>query len=430
MVPFCQKSLWLLVLKIAGASYFPVTLRITELTIIVQKYGGTSVASIERIQHVARHIASTRQSHSKIVVVVSAMGKQTDHLLEMAYQLSPAPSERELDMLLTAGERITMSLLSIALNELGISTISLTGSQSGIITDTYHGNARIKRILGDRIEQALEAAKVVIVAGFQGVSLPSKDITTLGRGGSDLTAIALADRLQAVRCEIYKDVDGICTADPRLAPQAQVIPRLSWNSLTHLTWAGSGVVHSRGAHLAEKRKIVLEIRSSFDLNLPGTLVGELDTMESAVIQALSHLENLVFVELAHQARPLTSNLTRWLWARGVSPIVNQQLYSDRWLSRISIPSNLLVDLQKMLIADYPQAQLTIVHEDLAALTVIGHGFRQEPEILDQVLSGLVSQPLFMECHNHTLTIFVAQQTLQANLVALHQKLFTVSFAEA
>ncbi|MFW7377954.1 MAG: aspartate kinase [Oligoflexus sp.] len=394
------------------------------MSIVVQKYGGTSVATIERIQHVAKHIVATRQSHSKIVVVVSAMGKQTDQLLDMAYQISPSPVERELDMLLTVGERITMSLLSIALNDLGVSTISLTGSQSGIITDTYHGNARIKRILGDRIEHALESAKVVIVAGFQGVSLPSKDVTTLGRGGSDLTAIALADRLQAMRCEIYKDVDGICTADPRLVPRAQVIPKLSWNSLTHLTWAGSGVVHSRGAHLAEKRQIPLEIRSSFDLDRPGTSVGAIETMESAVIHAISHVENLSFIEVTHPSSSLTSHLTRWLWGRGTSPNVNQQYFTDRWLSRLSLPTRFLSDFQKMLNADFPQAKLDIIHEDLAAITVVGHGFRQEPEILDQVLSGLVSQPLIMECQNHTLTLFVAQQTLQANMSALHEKIFS------
>ncbi|MDQ3233436.1 MAG: aspartate kinase, partial [Pseudobdellovibrionaceae bacterium] len=268
------------------------------MSLFIQKYGGTSVGNLERIRSVAEHIAATYRQGHRLVVVVSAMGQQTDELLDMALALSPEPPQREVDMLLSVGERISMSLLAIALNNLKIATISLTGSQSGILTDDTHGNAKIQRILGDRIRKALDTGKLVIIAGFQGMSEAGKEITTLGRGGSDLTAIALAHTLKADRCQIYKDVDGVCSADPRLVPAARVMPTMSWDSLSHLTWYGSGVVHNRGVHLAKKYEIPLEIRSSFNLETPGTLVGGSKTVEKAVVHAITHRKDLTWIRLS------------------------------------------------------------------------------------------------------------------------------------
>lgn len=237
--------------------------------LVVQKYGGTSVATIERIKAVAEHVHATVRSGAQAVVVVSAMGQQTDELLDLALQISKNPPRRELDMLLTVGERISMSLLSIALHQRGVPSVSLTGSQSGILTDEVHGNARIQTVLGDRIKAGLSRQNVIIVAGFQGMSAQSKEITTLGRGGSDLTAVALAHALKADSCEIYKDVDGVFSADPRDVPSAKLIRNLSWDEMSDLCWGGSSVIHARALFLAQKFQIPIEVRSSFNLDRPG-----------------------------------------------------------------------------------------------------------------------------------------------------------------
>lgn len=390
----------------------------------MQKYGGTSLADLDRIRHVAQHIAQTKQNHD-LVVVVSAMGQQTDELLAMAYELAPHPVERELDMLLTVGERISMALLSIALNAHGISTVSLTGSQSGIITDTYHGNARIQDIQGHRIQQALDQHKVVIIAGFQGMSLPNKEVTTLGRGGSDLTAIALTQRLKATRCEIYKDVDGIYTADPRLVQAAHPLKSLGWSALTHLTWFGSSVVHSRGAHLAQKGRIPLEIRSSFDLEKPGTRVEQEADMEAAHIEAMSHREGLALVQTSHAATPALHQLTSWLWRLGITPLINQEVKTSdgRWQCRLAVPSQNLKDLQAMVQQSSTKtSDFAVLHPDVAAITLVGAGFWQAPEILDQAMQALVSQPLLIATQNQTITFLVEGSSLQADLVNLHQQL--------
>ena len=255
--------------------------------LVIQKYGGTSVGSIERIKHVADHIARTVRGGDQVVAVISAMGDQTDELLAMAHAISPRPPRRELDMLLTAGERISMALVSIALNELGQKAVSLTGSQSGIMTDTVHGNARISRIGAFRLQENLVSGHVVIVAGFQGVSADTKEITTLGRGGSDLSAIALAASLGARSCQLYKDVDGVCSADPRVVTEAKVLSAISWDSMTVMAWSGASVLHPRGAHLAAKYNIPVEIRSSFHLDRKGTLVKGRVWSESLLMPSLT-----------------------------------------------------------------------------------------------------------------------------------------------
>src|SRR5690606_30593967 len=198
-----------------------------SVPLIVHKYGGSSVKSIERIEAVADHIADRARAGDQLVVTISAMGAQTDELLQMAIQISASPPRRELDMLLTAGERISMALLSIALQKRGHHAVSLTGSQSGILTDETHGNARIHKILGDRIRQGIADNRVVIVAGFQGVSPKTREVTTLGRGGSDLSAVALAAALDAKEVHLYKDVEGVYSADPRIVPNARLLPKIN-----------------------------------------------------------------------------------------------------------------------------------------------------------------------------------------------------------
>lgn len=238
---------------------------------LVQKFGGTSVGTPERIQSVAQRIARASAQGHRLAVVVSAMGHTTDELLSLARQVSVQPHPREEDMLLTAGERISMALLSMALRDQGVSAMSFTGSQTGIITDASHRRARIKRILGDRVRAALDGGQVAIVAGFQGVS-ETKDITTLGRGGSDTTAVALAVALGAEVCEIYTDVDGVYSADPRKVPGARKWDHLPYDLMLELAYRGAGVLHPRSVELAKKFKLPVHVRSSLNEDL-GTLIG-------------------------------------------------------------------------------------------------------------------------------------------------------------
>ncbi len=260
---------------------------------LVQKFGGTSVNGPDRIRAVARRIADARAAGHSIVVVVSAMGDTTDDLIALARQVSPSPSRRELDMLISTGERVSMALTAMALHDLSVEAISFTGSQSGILTDDSHSHARIIEVRPERIRAALERGKVVIVAGFQGVSPVSKEITTLGRGGSDTTAVALAAALAPARCEIHTDVDGVFTADPAVVPAARVIPRLSFAACAALARLGGRVLHARCVDLAARERVPLAVRSAFN-DHPGTEIVE-ETMEQPRVEAVAHQSDVCVV---------------------------------------------------------------------------------------------------------------------------------------
>jgi aspartate kinase len=256
------------------------------VNILVQKYGGTSVNGPDRIRAVAARIAAARAAGHAMVVVVSAMGDTTDELIALAHQVSPHPSRRELDMLVTTGERVSMALVAMALHDLGVNAISFTGSQSGILTDERHASARIVGVKPDRIRAALDAGQVVIVAGFQGVSPKTKEITTLGRGGSDTTAVALAAALGRVRCEILTDVDGVYTADPRVAPAARLVPRMGYRACSALAHLGGRVLHARCVDLAARERVPIAVRSAFH-EAPGTDIEE-DRVEAPKVEAVTH----------------------------------------------------------------------------------------------------------------------------------------------
>ena len=245
---------------------------------MVQKFGGTSVADPERIKAVAEHVAFTKRHGNDVVVVVSAMGKTTDNLISLANQVSSVHPGRELDMLLTTGERISMALVCMALADLGIDAVSFTGSQVGIITDTTHTKAKILEVKGDRLREALAAGKVAVVAGFQGVST-EREITTLGRGGSDTTAVALAAAINADVCEIYTDVTGVFTADPRIVPQARKLQQLDFEEMLEMAGAGSKVLALRSVEFARNHNVPLHVRSSFTWE-HGTWVLDRSSMES------------------------------------------------------------------------------------------------------------------------------------------------------
>ena len=255
--------------------------------LVVQKYGGSSVSDAERIKRVAERIVATRKAGHDVCVVVSAMGDTTDELLDLAQQVSPLPPGRELDMLLTAGERISMALLAMAIQNLGASARSFTGSQAGVITDSVHGKARIIDVTPGRISDALGAGHIAIVAGFQGVSQDSKDITTLGRGGSDTTAVALAAALEAEVCEIYTDVDGVFSADPRIVPNAQQLPSVSYEEMLELAACGAKILHLRCVEYARRYDVRLVVRSSFS-NRPGTTISGGTDVEQAIISGVAH----------------------------------------------------------------------------------------------------------------------------------------------
>ena len=255
--------------------------------LIVQKYGGTSVGDADRIRRVAERVVASAEQGQQVCVVVSAMGHTTDELVGLAAQISAAPHEREMDMLLSAGERISMALLSMAINELGHEAVSFTGSQAGIVTDTRHGKAKIVDVRARRVHEALDGGKIVIVAGFQGVSTDF-DVTTLGRGGSDTSAVALAAALGADACEIYTDVDGVFTADPRIIPGARKLHAVSYEEMLELAASGAKVLMLRSVEYARNHGVLLHVRSSFTYE-DGTWVREEDArMEQAIISGIAH----------------------------------------------------------------------------------------------------------------------------------------------
>ena len=269
--------------------------------LVVAKFGGSSVADAASILRVAKRIVNTKNAGNQVVVVVSAMGDTTDELLDLAKEVSPNPPGRELDMLLTAGERISMAVLAMAISDLGVEARSYTGSQAGLITDSTHGKARIVDVTPARIEEALADGAVPIIAGFQGVSQDTKDITTLGRGGSDLTAVAIAAALKADVCEIYTDVDGIFSADPRIVPKARQVPRITYDEMMELAAAGAKVLHLRCVEYAKRFEVPIHVRSSFS-DREGTFVIA-DLKDQSKIEKLSAqgavMEQPIIAGVAH-----------------------------------------------------------------------------------------------------------------------------------
>ena len=260
------------------------------MSLVVQKYGGSSVANAEKILRVAQRVIKTKQAGNKVVVVVSAMGDMTDDLIDLSKQINSDPQEREMDMLLATGEQVSIALLAMAIHKLGHEAVSFTGPQVGIMTDEFHSKARIQNIIPDRIKKALSEGKIVIVAGFQGQT-PSGEITTLGRGGSDLTAVALAVALKAKHCEIYTDVDGIYTADPRVIPEAKKMDVITYDEILELASLGAKVMHSRSIEVGKKFDMPIWVCNSHK-NVKGTLITkENKKMEEVVVSGVALAED-------------------------------------------------------------------------------------------------------------------------------------------
>ena len=354
---------------------------LVRMSIVVQKYGGTSVADADRIKAVAARAVATQQSGNDVVVVVSAMGKSTDELITLAAEVTGNSHPREMDMLLTAGERISMALVAMAIEDHGVSSMSLTGSQAGILTTVEHGHAEIIDIRGDRVREGLKEGKIVIVAGFQGFSPETRDVTTLGRGGSDATAVALAAILDAEVCEIYTDVDGVFTADPRVVPNAKKLDEVSFEEMLEMAAAGAGVLMARSVEFGRRYNVPIHVRSSFHSGA-GTWVKE-ETMEEAIIRGVAHdaSEAKVTVHGVPDQPGLAAQLFDPLAQSGISVDMIVQNVSLQGVTDISftVARNDLEMAQKVAestAADIGAAGVDVDH-NIAKVSLVGAGMKDE-----------------------------------------------------
>ena len=371
--------------------------------IVVMKFGGTSVADAERIKRAARRIVDKREAGFSVVAVLSARGKTTDQLIAMAEEVSTAPDPREMDMLLSTGERISCALCAMAIHDFGHEVISLTGSQAGIVTDASHTRARIIDVRADRISSALEEDRIVLVAGFQGVSTDSSDVTTLGRGGSDTTAVAVAAALGAEECEIYTDVSGVYTADPWIVPDARKLSTISFEEMLEMAASGAGVLQLRSVEYARNHGVRIHCRSSFD-DEPGTVVlAEAETMEQPLITAVTHSTSEARVTLVGVPDELgaAARIFQALAEANVNVdmIVQNEPTSAGGLAEISftVPRE---DLRTSRAALEPLAgdafAAMTTHEEMGKVSIIGAGMRSHPGVAARVFSTLAEEGVNIE----------------------------------
>ena len=371
------------------------------MPIIVQKYGGTSVADADRIRAVAQRVVRAREEGYDVVVVVSAMGDQTDGLMSMAHEITPMPDPRELDLLLTAGERIAMSLLGIAINSLGYKAASYTGSQAGIITDSDHGKAKIVDVRPGRIVEALKEGRAVIVAGFQGVSTAA-DVTTLGRGGSDTTAVALAAALSADLCEIYTDVEGVYTADPHLEPNARKLRAVTYEEMLELAACGAKVLQLRSVEYARRNKVPLHVRSSFT-DEEGTMITEEgEQMEQALISGVAHDEGeaKVTIQDVPDKPGVAATIFKAIAADGVNVDMIVQNVSHDGTTDMSFtaPKSDLPGLGEVMdrvVSDIGAAKYT-VDADIAKVSLVGAGMKSHPGVAADMFEALAAEGINLE----------------------------------
>ena len=371
------------------------------MSLVVQKFGGTSVGDADRISAVADHVARTKRAGNDVVVVVSAMGKTTDQLVRLADDVSSVQPEREVDMLLSSGERITMSLLCMALAELGVEAVSFTGSQAGMITDTVHTRAKILEVRGDRLRSTLAAGGVPVVAGFQGMSL-EREVTTLGRGGSDTTAVALAAALGAEACEIYTDVSGVFTTDPRIVPEARKLHRVSYEEMQEMAATGGRVLALRSVEFARNHNVRLHVRSSFTWE-PGTWVEEEDAqMEQAVVTAVTHdlSEAKVTVTGVPDKPGLAARLFRGLADRNINVDMIVQNISLHGTTDISftIPESDLAASTEVCDALVTGLGATgvVSDDDVARVSLIGVGMKTHPGVTATTFEALATAGINIE----------------------------------
>jgi aspartate kinase len=406
------------------------------VALVVQKYGGSSVADADGIKRVAQRIVATRKAGHSVVVVVSAMGDTTDELQDLAAQVSPLPPGRELDMLLTAGERISMALLAMAIANLGLEGRSFTGSQAGVITDSAHGKARIIDVTPGRISTALDEGAIPIVAGFQGVSQNGKDITTLGRGGSDTTAVALAAALEADVCEIYTDVDGVFTADPRIVRTARRIPWISYEEMLEMAACGAKILQLRCVEYARRYGMPIHVRSSFS-NRTGTRISEANEgteaagVEQAIISGVAHdrSEAKITVAAVPDKVGVAAQIFRIVAAAGINIDMIVQNVSAATTGRTDISFTLPRDDGQAAMAALNGAQPdigfeTLLYDDrIGKVSLIGAGMRSHPGVSATFFGALADAAVNIEMISTSeirISVVVDQKDVDIAVTAAHR----------
>jgi aspartate kinase len=397
--------------------------------LVVMKFGGTSVADAQRIKRAARRIVAKREAGHGVVAVLSARGKTTDELIAMADEVSAAPDPRELDMLLSTGERISCALCAMAINDLGHRAISLTGSQAGIVTDESHTKARILDVRADRIRAALDEDHIVLVAGFQGIST-AQDVTTLGRGGSDTTAVAVAAALGARECEIYTDVAGVYSADPRIVPGARKLPQVSFEEMLEMAASGAGVLQLRSVEYARNHGVRIHCRSSFD-EQPGTVVvDEADTMEQPLITAVTHTVSEARVTLTGVPdEPGAAARIFDALAQGnvnVDMIVQNEPTAAGGRAEISftVPREDLRAAREALAPLTGEAFADLAaQEEVGKVSIVGAGMRSHPGVAARVFAVLAQQGINIEMISTSpikISCVIARAQVERAVAALHE----------
>ena len=401
------------------------------MNLIVQKFGGTSVENPETLKIVAQKIIDCKSKGNEVVVVVSAMGSSTDELIDLANELSDTPSPREMDMLLSAGERITMSLLAMHLNNLGYESFSLTGSQAGITTTSRHGMAEIENISGERVKEGINEGKIVIVAGFQGVNKETKEITTLGRGGSDATAVALAAALGAEKCEIYTDVEGVFTADPRIVTKAKLIEEITYDEMLEMASSGARVLMARSVEFGRRYNVPIIVKSTFTNN-KGTVVKE-KTMEEAIVSGVTHNDKEVkFTLFGVPDQPgIAGTVFGSLSEIGINVDMIVQNVSKESITDISFtaPSEQQKDVEDTLknISKQLNAKGYDVDENIARISIIGAGMKSESGVASKMfktlgnnkinISMISTSPIRVSC-------VISSNDIEKALNVLHEEFIT------
>jgi len=399
------------------------------LGIIVQKYGGSSIANAERIKNVAKRIVKTKNQGNSVIVVVSALGDTTDNLLKMAHEITPSPPERELDMLLATGEQVSVALLGMAIYSLGYEAISFTGQQVGIVTDAVHTKAKILDVRSKRIMEEIKKDKVVIVAGFQGVTIDN-DITTLGRGGSDTTAVALAAKLKADVCEIYTDVDGVYTADPRMVSDAKKIDEISFDEMLEMAATGAKVLQVRSVEFGQNYGVYIHVRSSFSEE-PGTLIKEADkVMEKAVIRGVTHdIDEAKITILGVPDKPgIAARVFRALSDANANVDMIIQNVSEKGFTDISftVTKDDLIkakDVVDKIVVELG-ARGSLCDENIAKISLIGAGMITHPGVAADMFSALAGNNINIEMISTSsikISCVIDEKDVGVAVRALHDK---------
>ncbi len=399
------------------------------MALVVQKYGGSSVATPERMKAVGARIVKTRKAGNDLVVVVSAPGDTTDELIALAKQITEYPDEREMDVLLATGEQQSIALLAIAIKDLGFDAISFTGPQVGIITDELHGKARIVKVGDEKIHKALALGKIVIVAGFQGQTA-DEEITTLGRGGSDLTAVALAAALKAEVCEFYKDVDGVFTANPRIVPNARKLERVSYEEMLEMASSGAQVLNSRSVEFAKKNNVRIHVRSSFHEG-PGTMITEeVQGMEEYLISGVTYnRDEAKLTVLGIKDKPgIAAAIFRPLADAALNVDVIVQDVSEHGINNLSftVAKNDLHKAKAVLekVANDLQATGIQVDESVAKISVVGVGMRSHSGVAAQMFEALARHSINIDMISTSeikISVVIPEKDTEAAVKALHEQ---------